>query len=316
LQAAVTRLGLQDVARQAMAASMSSSTTASGPLWSLRCHLWHRSLVRAVVARFLALRRGLSGDEAFLCGLLHSLGSVVGALSLEKLLRGRKGISRQPLSWWARVLEHFRVQLAELAAREWRLVPLFAEAITLHSGTDRERGADPRMLEVVVTASAVTRLLHERRHPTTNELLTAGAREQAEALAKALPDAAPMLAALETRAPSKPTESWVLPERARGLVPLPTGTKVSPVGAPQFSYQVTAIGERAAVLEGEAPLPETVLAALRLVDDPEADLWVLPIVVERTGQRTTIEVAPFALSEPAERRWREWMSAAATAHSA
>lgn len=309
LPAAITRLGLQDLARQAMAASMGASANASGPLWALRSHLWHQSLVRAVLTRFLALRRGLAGDEAFLCGLLHSLGSMVGALSLERVLRSRPGFPPQTLAWWSRVLEHFRVQLAGLAAREWRLVPLFAQVIELHRGTERKGSPHGRMLDVVAVANAVTRHLAEHRHLTAADVAVAGA--EAEAFARAVPDASPMIAALESRGSSKPTESRVTTEPCRALRAPAAPMTLAPAGAPQWRYRVVGVSERSMLVEGEVPLPELVLTCFRPAEEePAFDLWALPRSLEPVEGTKRFELVPFALSAEAERLWRQWLGTA------
>lgn len=309
LQAAVTRLGMQEVARQAMAASMGAATTSSGPLWALRCQLWHQSLVRAVVSRYLALRRGQSGDEAFLCGLLHSLGAVIGALSLEKVLQARKDFPPQALGWWSRVLEHFRVQLAELSAREWRLLPLFAEIIRLDANTDRAASAHPRMLELVTQANTVTRLLGERRRLDATDLNKAGITAEADALAKAIPDSAPLLGQLEARAPAKPVASFVAPEPECALAaPEPPVAFCAP-GAPKVRYEVVGVGERLVVVEGDAPLPEMVLTKLAALEEPTFDLWVLPRAASTPSGRRRYELVPFALSQAVEHHWQRWLGA-------
>ncbi len=304
LPAAVARLGMQEIARLALAASLGAAATSDGPLWPVRAALWHRTLLRAYACRHLATARGASGDEAFVAGLLHGFGALMGALALEAVTPSRRvPFAPQPLNWWLRVLEHFRAELGALAAREWKLVAVLEEVIALHPGADRTASANRDLLDVVTSGNAIARIVEVRHEVSAADLEHCGLRQgEAMNLARAIPGWAPALAVMESGSSRTPKDALVAAAQLETR-PLATPVELRHLETGAVFRVVPAAGS-IVLLEGKASIPREALTAFALADDSEAVLWGIPRRYAPLQSQALTELHLFPQAAAIALRWR------------
>jgi HD-like signal output (HDOD) protein len=134
LEAAISRLGLDELTRVVIATTVGAAATAPGPLALLRRDQWRRSLLAALFCKELAGRRGVQPDQAFLGGLLHDFGAVVAITSLEALGRaeGPGSLPVLPEAAWRRLVESLHVELGMVVVARWSLPEPIAEVVASH----------------------------------------------------------------------------------------------------------------------------------------------------------------------------------------
>ncbi len=125
LREAVTRLGLDEVARLAAALSTRSLYRSVRAEFDLFGPTWNRLFYHAVtVARSgaeLARARKLGDpDRVFVGGMLHDVGKSLALRSLAALLIEDR-VPRHDVGALARILQHVHVPIGALAHREWGL---------------------------------------------------------------------------------------------------------------------------------------------------------------------------------------------------
>jgi HD-like signal output (HDOD) protein len=130
LEAAISRLGLDELTRVVIATTIGAAAAAPGPLALLRRDQWRRSLLAAMFCKELAPRRGVLPDQAFLAGLLHDFGAVVVLSCLESL--GVAPLPVLPEATWRRLVEGLHVELGMVVVARWHLPEPIAEVIASH----------------------------------------------------------------------------------------------------------------------------------------------------------------------------------------
>jgi len=307
LPMAVTRLGMKEVARLAIAAGVGAATAKPGALAPVRVALWHHSVTAATVARALASKRGLPLDESFLAGLLQPLGSIVGTLSLEVFLGQNPTFPAKPMAWWLRVLELFRSELGSVTASRWNLPRTLAEVISAQAGSDSKGCEAPATIDLVLDAAQVARVAAEVDE-VTDASLTAVASltpDERAHLVRVLPQLTETVAALEEGPPARPAPSRVLAEPPCAAAP-PPAADVFVVNArtPSERFKVVAFSPRALVVEGKSALPEHVLTSLEVDVKPPLKLCAVTRACTAQGSQHRVELAPLALSADTLQRLR------------
>jgi HD-like signal output (HDOD) protein len=130
LEAAISRLGLDELTRVVIATTIGAAAGAPGPLALLRRDQWRRSLLSAMFCKELATRRGVQPDQAFLGGLLHDFGAVVAIAGLEALDGGALPTLPEPI--WRRLVESVHVELGMVVVARWQLPEPIAEVVASH----------------------------------------------------------------------------------------------------------------------------------------------------------------------------------------
>jgi HD-like signal output (HDOD) protein len=130
LEAAISRLGLDELTRVVIATTIGGAAAAPGPLALLRRDQWRRSLLAAMFCKELAARRGVQPDQAFLAGLLHDFGAIVVVSCLESL--GVAPLPVLPEATWRRLVEGLHVELGMVVVARWQLPEPIAEVIAGH----------------------------------------------------------------------------------------------------------------------------------------------------------------------------------------
>jgi HD-like signal output (HDOD) protein len=130
LEAAIWKLGVDELTRIVLASSVGAAATTAGPLGMLRRDQWRRSLLSAMFCKELAGRRGVAPDQAFLAGLLHDFGAIVVVACLESL-----GLARLPVmpeASWRRLVEDLHLEFGMVVVARWKLPEPIAEVIASH----------------------------------------------------------------------------------------------------------------------------------------------------------------------------------------
>lgn len=126
--------------------------------------LWKHSILVAQACNFLGKRCratiGLSGDELYVCGLLHDLGQVVLLDCLRADYLAVVDYAREknlPLhAAEAEKLGFGHTDIGHVVALQWGLPPQIGNAILHHHGSAEELASDP----VVALVASVNQLVH------------------------------------------------------------------------------------------------------------------------------------------------------------
>jgi HD-like signal output (HDOD) protein len=146
LQQALTRLGLQTIARIAVVVA------ARARLFSVEGHeaevraCFRRSVATALYAQEVARLRRANVEEAFLAGLFHDLGRPI---LLQRL--SDAGLADEPLV--RSVVEALRAEVAALVLTAWAFAPRIVEAVRHHQ--DPAGLAAPEPAQTVALARAL-----------------------------------------------------------------------------------------------------------------------------------------------------------------
>jgi HD-like signal output (HDOD) protein len=128
LDAAIWKLGADELVRLALLSNFGAAATTAGPLALLRREVWGRALLAAHLAQELAGRRGVAPDVAFLAGLLHDFGAVVAIASIERL----SGIPTLSKLAWRYLVDDVHLEVGLVVAARWGLPEPIAEVISRH----------------------------------------------------------------------------------------------------------------------------------------------------------------------------------------
>lgn len=156
---AVVLLGFASVKNLAITASITRLLTSGRDEYAaVRSDLFDHSLATAVGARILGRTKRISGEKAFVAGLLHDLGLIVLVCYRKSLfgevMRAAESTNRPfhevEIDVWG--VEH--AELGALIAAEWKFPPALCEALRYHH---KPEGAvvDPRLARSIHCADWV-----------------------------------------------------------------------------------------------------------------------------------------------------------------
>src|SRR5262249_21601994 len=129
LDEAIVRLGLKRVIDLFFQAALEMRVfRASGYDVEMEALRWH-SMLTADAARLVCRQTAGLDEYAFLCGLLHDVGSAACILALSELAKGGAKIELKDA--WPTVLD-IHESCSELLARIWQLPPDIALVLRLH----------------------------------------------------------------------------------------------------------------------------------------------------------------------------------------
>lgn len=308
LAVAVGRIGMAEIARVAVTAGVGATAGQAGALAPLRARLWNRSLTTAHLSRALARHRGIAVDEAFLCGLLQPLGSMVGSLCIDVFLRETPNFPAQPLSFWLRLVEMFRAEIGGLTATRWKLPVLFCDVLG-GAPPDRSKLANAALFDVADVAAEAAVIAEGRGALHTEDLLTIpGLRDDAERQFLVAAHAAS-------------AESISSFEQAVAQPPMSSASRVSagpePISQPcaevwvvnrktSARYRVVGVAVDEVILEGATPLPVSQLARLDVETTPELSFFATTRSCEGVAGSKNVRIVslPFGLAAEAKSRWQ------------
>jgi HD-like signal output (HDOD) protein len=306
LPVAITRLGMRELARLAIAAGIGRVSAKPGALTAVRQHLWHRSVTTGVVSRLLAAHRGQSAEEAFLAGLLQPLGSIVGTLSLEVFLLRRPTFPSQPLSAWLRILELFRSELGALTAARWQLPKALNDTISFQSGGVTASGA-PELIELVMAASQVAHAIADVDEVTEGTLHDVAGLKAGESslLVRELPKLAEAIASFEDAPSPLAGHSRIVPVEFAPMPRLNRDVYVVNCRRPDERFRVASASPRVLVLEGSNELPENLVVGLQVTAEPPLPFFATVRSSRRDGRMVQLVISPFALDRDTGRYLRQ-----------
>jgi HD-like signal output (HDOD) protein len=305
---AVTRLGFKEIAQLSLTLGVGRSFLGGGPFANERALLWRKSLVTALLGKSLAQVRRLDAEECFVSGLFSSLGSVVGLLSLEVLLKERPEIPAQPWAWWMRLIDMFAADLGREAAQRWQL-PSLIESVAAHphGGSELPPPHGPIVSAIAAARTVAERVLTRPRieRADLDDIAALTADERAH-LVGAVPQLASAIAAFDaglqrgTLPPSSATPSSSPEPVPPPATPLMAQTIVPTAGR----FDVTGLVSDALVLDGPLPFAPTTLVCIELELEPRLRLWATVTHASSTPQGHRAHLTPFAVDDNAWRRWR------------
>jgi putative nucleotidyltransferase with HDIG domain len=256
----------------------------------------------------LAKKRGISADEAFVCGLLHDFGKMIAVACIEDILQ-RAPAQPRPIEYWTDVVERYHVELGLVLAARWRLPQVVADVISLHHQDDLAGAAEQRMVELVQVGDEVMRLLTDRTWLTPEDLgAVAGLKAPECELVSRVVDRLPgFIASFENGSAPTAGPQVIEPAAAEqfksGPTPVDFPVTVT-VSREARAYRATGIAASNLMIAGAAPLAENVLMELKLASDPPLTCWATAKLSWQEGQQHLVLVQPFALNGQAQDAWK------------
>lgn len=300
---AVERIGAAELLRIAKEAASSAPADRRGPFAAFRRAAWRDALASAIVSRELALARGLDGDEAWLCGLLHDVGRLAAVAAVERLAAGARTASG-PAGWrWERVVDRWHVSLGASVGNALGFPRAVLDAIFLHHDVRVAAGRSAELVRIVRTADAVARALADRPEEGGEaEALDDITEREAERLAPVVAALPSTLRALE-RAPAPPGGD---PEPDAGEAePLHEskgpGVRIRLAGR---EYAAVGVGPHQLIVTGPAPLGEGALLEVEQIERRGSVFHARVLLSWQDGERFGAILMPFSLSGPAVLDWQ------------
>ncbi|MBL0214800.1 MAG: HDOD domain-containing protein [Myxococcales bacterium] len=271
LEAAVTRIGIEDLLRLAIAQSVGVTASGSGPLASLRRDSWRCSLLSARIALELAGRRGISPDEAFVAGLLHDFGAIIVLAGLEDL---KVELPVLPAKTWKILVDRLHVKFGSVVAKRWNLPPAIYQAIIAHHDVANYVGPHGALVELMATVDQINAIFE--RAPTAGpsalcevERLSEDERERVGAM---IPQIAEFMASFEAGA-SAAAEARAPSAVVKPASILDDGWPVEfDVATKRETFRSCAIAPNTLAFRGATALMPNWLAQLDLACDPKLDM--------------------------------------------
>lgn len=268
LEAAVNRIGVEDLLRLALAQSVGVTASSSGPLASLRRDTWRMSLLAARMGLELAERRGVSQDAAFVAGLLHDFGAVAVLVGLEDL---KVELPVLPAETWKVLVDRLHVKFGAVIAKRWNLPEQILHAIQHHHDVARYSGPHRALVELVATVDHINTIFD--RAPTTSvaALLEVPGLSQDERyrIGAMVPQISEYMASFEAAA-SPAHEVKAKTAVAKVADGLEDGWPIEfVVTAKHDVYQACGMSPNGVAFRGTAPLVPNWLAQMTLGTDPE-----------------------------------------------
>lgn len=342
LKKAIVRIGEKELGHLVMAAGLSRTALAAGPLSALRRQVWHEALLGATLSEVVARSLGRNPEEHFVLGLLHDVGRLVAVVTLEKLLEGSKTAPRPAEEWWA-VVEQYHVELGLVLAARWGLPGVVSDVISQHH-VSRPVGQYAPSAEVVASSDQLVILLQGRDTIDPDSLGAVRVLEHAEQrdqVAREIPLALGVVATMEQDIVPDSTPSLVIPISVVMPAPTPVPTpaptpapapppravaSLVPTPAPVVQLKPFSVGlptkgvtcEGVGVSSSAVRFMSPVAMQLNFLVEVELTTHGAPFrmlaKVQRCdaagGGKHDVEVTPFALSGPAAQHWREFQHVA------
>jgi HD-like signal output (HDOD) protein len=318
LQPAISRVGANEVVRLAVVSGLSVAARAPGPLQDIKRRAWQDAVASAIVCQVLARCRGLAPDDAFLCGLLHDFGWMLGLRSIEDLLAQRPDTAPRPAEEWRALVDKLHVELGVVLAARWNLPAVLSDVITLHHEADPTQSPHEAMIEVVQASDQVVHLFAQKPHLSGEDLALASKLRQSERakLAASLPDVPTVIAAFEQESTGRPMASKVLPEAGEQQsdeVPSDLPLKLhSPKKA--SAYRLTRLGSGSWTMTGKDPLAVGALLEVEVGEgEQRLRLWAKADASAAEAGGAQIRCKPFLMNAAVLQRWLALHQAARTA---
>jgi HD-like signal output (HDOD) protein len=285
LEAAITRIGANEVSKIALATSIGAHAIVSGCLAQLRRRYWRVGMTSALLCRALAYWRKLNPEEAFICGLLHDFGQVVATACFEEVITRTRDARVLPEEMWEKCVDRFHVELGLVTAARWNLPPLICGVIMAHHAPESDP-AHRNMIDIVNTCDAIAMLFEKDASPTVESLnsLNLLRSGEPEYMLSVMPKVATAVASLDETTPGKDTGIF----RVGSRVLSPHSTLSEPTKQAALSMQIVRSTGNASYetlyfakdgvgFVGANKLRENSMVRIR-VDSPKGPIEVLGVI--------------------------------------
>ena len=323
LPQAIARIGAHEVARLAVASGLGAHARAPGPLAALKRRVWLESLAAAGLCQELAKKRGLPVEEAFVCGLLHDFGKVITISCIEEIL-DRRGDRAEPwpLECWLEVVDRYHVELGVVLAARWDLPAIVSDVVSLHHAEPGAvaAAAEPRLVQLVVAADDVVKLLEDRTWVTPDDLAHVAllAPPERDLVARVLDRLPGFIASFEGAAAALPEAGSRLihadaTAELGGPVPIDHPVRVT-VNRQPLDGRAIGIAQKNLLIRAATPPPENLLLELKMESDPPLTCWATAKLSWPDGRgEHAVLLQPFALDGAAHGVWRALLQPGAAA---
>ena len=314
LQQAVSLIGAKDVVNVALASTLGAGAHAAGSLQALKRQAWQSALTSALICHELAKLRALPPGDAFLCGLLHDFGWIVGVTCLEDVFADHPELPAQPAELLSALAQRVHVELGLVVAARWKMPDLFSDAISLHHEERPAASAFASEVEVVAVSDQIVALLAAGASVSPEALVKAArvTPSEAAALALMLPQIPEIIASLEGEAAPRAQPTKLIERAASdGLRRVDLDLRI--VQPPKrLVCKLVAVGANVFRLEASGSLLMNQLIETEVLTEPKPlRLWAKVTSCVQRGQEYDIECQPFALSGQMQKTWSLLVRAAA-----
>ena len=311
LQPAINRVGATEVVRLALVSGLAATARSAGALTQLKRRCWQDSVASALICQIIAKQRGLAPDDAFLCGLLHDFGWLLGLAGLEEIIATHPTVAPRDTAGWSEMIERLHLELGLVLAARWELPALLNDAISLHHEPGLADSPHAAMIAVVKAADQVVALLGHNSSISAETLTQATALSATERvkLAASLPDIPSVIAAFEGEPVGRPVASKVIaqpaPDVPEELIPCSLPLRLhSPKRAAKYSLR--SVGEHRWEMSGKEQLPEGLLLEVAFGDDKTpVRLWAKSTLCAPEPGGYQIQCKPFLLNAALQAKWRQ-----------
>lgn len=314
VSAAVLRIGANELTRLAMASAVGQLAPV-GRYDGVRRRVWRQALASALLTEALARKTGLDPGEAFVTGLMHDAGKLLGIAALEQ-----SGVDDDDTHVWA-ALERQHVKLGLVLCKRWQL-PIELERVVANHHVDGPE--EDVLLRHVQLSDLLVSVMEEQPSVTVEDVqrVVRLSKPVAETLAELMPKIPALVEAFDL--PARPSAAGAAPASRPVAAPPSSGPSqpVSPepaaaAAAPKRSYQVDVKGGGLALsrvpvkqatpsrlsFDSERRVTTNTLVEIVLRADGETRFWAVVEQCAPNGERFVVEVKPFALSTEAAKAW-------------
>jgi len=308
---AISRIGAKEVVRLALASGLGVHARAPGPLAALKRRVWLEALGSAALAQELAKGRAVSPEEAFVCGLLHDFGKMIGIACVEEIVREHRGFRPRPLEEWVAVVDRYHVELGLVLAAQWELPAVVSDVVSRHHADDGAGAVEPRLVELVAATDEVVALISGRTWITREDLGAVSALDapECELVFRVLERLPAFIASFEGAGTAPAEEPSLIEAESAdhflsGPTPVAFGVTVV-VNRETRTYRAMGIATTNLMVTGAKPLPENVLMELKVASTPPLTCWATAKLSWPEGEGHTVLLQPFALNGPAQAIWKD-----------
>lgn len=309
LSAAIARIGATQLSRVVVAASLGSAASRAGPLFPVRSAVWRDSLLSAHLCQTLARARGIDGEAAFLCGMLHDFGSALALACAEDFLTAWPDPTPMPIEFWTAVADAHHVALGRRLVERWGLADALRDAIELHHQPVDDGTAG--LVGLVCASDAVIGFLAHEQAPATEDfarLPFVGGLREGKLIATAIDDILAAVAAFTVEQRSGAGRSRVaavattLSGAARD-VSFPVRVLGTDGTHTYVAHKMTGSG---LAFVGSGVLPTNTLVRLELqATAHKATIWANVTLCASEKGKWRIEVVPVAMGAADKKAWND-----------
>ncbi len=300
LEAAVMRIGLDELVQLSVAQSAGVTANRHGPLASLRREVWRSSLMSACLAVELAPRRGVSTEAAFIAGLLHDFGAIAVLASVEDL-----GVELPilPASGWKAIVDRLHVSFGVVLADRWNLPPDTRYAIAYHHTPASCPEVARAVVELVATVDDVLAIFDSFPDVGVDALVAVGGLSEDERgiVGRLVPQLVNYVSTFETKVISPSVRSAVQPRLRTIEGGRPAHFTVT---SARHVFEAYAVGPSAFAFRGATGLPVNWIAPMVLECVPSIAMFANVVACEPLDAGGFAMVAqPFGLDGPDKTHW-------------